>query len=147
MTEWQSSSVIARFNLISQDYQQAREEFGKIASKIASEANKGEKNPVFGKHWINNPQTKEFKMISSDEQLPIGWEYGKYQPITDKVKKQLKIFAQSSKGKIRIYNPTTNKLKWIHKGDPIPKGFEKRGRPLQEQDKQKIRDFFEAGNH
>ena len=134
------------FILMSDDYQQAREEFGKIASKNASEANKGEKNPVFGKHWIRNPQTKEFKMISSDEQLPIGWEYGKYQPITDKVKKQLKIFAQSSKGKIRIYNPATNELKWIHKGDPIPKGFEKRGRPLQEQDKQKLRDFYKKNN-
>ena len=134
------------FILMSEDYQQAREEFGKIASKIASAANKGEKNPVFGKHWIRNPYTRECKLISSNEQLPNGWKYGKYQPITDKVKKQLKIFAQSSKGKIRIYNSTTNELKWIHKGDSIPKGFEKRGRPLQEQDKQKLRDFYKKNN-
>ena len=134
------------FILMSEDYQQAREEFGKIASKIASAANKGEKNPAFGKHWIRNPYTRECKLISSNEQLPNGWKYGKYQPITDKVKKQLKIFAQSSKGKIRIYNSTTNELKWIHKGDPIPEGFERRGRPLSEQRKQALKDFYKKNN-
>ena len=125
-----SRKELKDFMLMSEDYQQAREEFGKIASKILSEANKGNKNSQYGKHWIRNPITKESKHIDNNEILPDGWEYGRYQPLTDKVKKQLKIFAQSSKGKIRIYNSTTNELKWIHKGDLIPKGFEKRGRLL-----------------
>ena len=47
--------VLRDFILMSEDYQQAREEFGKIASKIAREANKGDKNPIFGKRWIRNP--------------------------------------------------------------------------------------------
>lgn len=66
--------------------------------------------------------------------------------MTDKVKNQLKIFSQSTKGKIGIYNSITGELRWIHKNDPIPEGFEKRGRPLKEQDKQKIRDSFRQNN-
>lgn len=50
-----SRKELRDFILMSEDYQQAREEFGKIASKIASVANKGEKNSAFGKHWIRNP--------------------------------------------------------------------------------------------
>ena len=141
-----SRKSLREFILMSEDYQQAREEFGKLVSSMLSDMNKGEHNSQFGKHWIRNPQTKEFKMILPDEQLPNGWEYGKYQPMTDKVKAQLKKFSQSTKGKIRIYNSTTDELRCIHKDDIIPVGFEKRSRPLKESAKQKLKDFYKKQN-
>lgn len=141
-----SRKEIREFILMSKDYQQAREEFGKIASILLSKVNKGKKNSNYGKHWIRNPQTKESKLISSNEVLPIGWEYGNYKNITNKVKAQLKKFSQSSKGKMQIYNPITKERKHISKNDQIPEGFEKRGRPLKEQDKQKIKNFYKKNN-
>ena len=130
------------FILMSEDYQQAREEFGKLASKIASEANKGEKNPMKKRCWIRNPATKESKVILKSEMLPDGWEYGMYQIMTDKVISQLKEFSQSTKNKCKIFNPNTNEVKYINKDDPIPFGFEKRGKPLNEHGKMMLKQFY-----
>lgn len=68
---------LREFILMSEDYQQAREEFGKIASKILSEANKGEKNSQFGKHWYKDPNSKQCSLFNEGEQ-PNGWIRGKY---------------------------------------------------------------------
>ena len=43
-----SRKELREFILMSEEYQLARKEFGKISSKMFSEANKGEKNPHFG---------------------------------------------------------------------------------------------------
>ena len=135
------------FILMSENYQQAREEFGKLASKIASEANKGNKNSQYGKHWIRNPITKESKHINSNEILPDGWEYGRYQPKTAKVIAQLKQIHSSNKGKIKIYNSSTNECKLIDKNIPIPLGFEKRGRALSNAAKQRIHEYHVKNNN
>ena len=137
-----SRKELRDFILMSEDYQQAREEFGKLASKIASEANKGENNPMKKRCWIRNPTTKESKVILKSEMLPDGWEYGMYQTITDKVISQLKEFSQSTKNKCKIFNPNTNEVKYINKDDPIPFSFEKRGKPLNEHGKMMLKHFY-----
>lgn len=62
----------------------------------------GQKNGMYGKRWIRNPLTKEHKLILNTDQIPIGWEYGKFQKITDKVIQQRKLFAKSTKDKKQI---------------------------------------------
>lgn len=137
---------IREFILMSEEYQLAREEFGKIVSKTFHEANVGQKNPMYGKRWIYNTQTKECKIISSNEPLLDGWKYGKYQTATKKAKEQIKIFSHCTKGKHQIFNPTTNEVRYLNDNDPLPEGFERRGRPLKEQDKQKLKSFYKKNN-
>ena len=99
------------FILMSDEYQLAREEFAKLASKILSKANKGEKNHCFGKHWYKDPNSINCGMFFEDEQ-PDGWVRGKY--LTDKEKQYA---GKSCKGKIWIYNSITNENKIISKDD------------------------------
>ena len=141
-----SRKELREFILMSEEYQLARKEFAKNMSQTVSQKISGNKNGMYGKHWIRNPQTREYKLISKDDQLPNGWEYGKYQTITEKAKKQVKAFSQSNNGKHQIFNPTTNEVKYINDNDILPEGFERRGRPLKEQDKQKLRDYYKKNN-
>jgi hypothetical protein len=73
-----SRQELRDYILTSEEYQLAREDFGKYCSKLLSEANAGNKNHMHGKRWIRNPFTKEFKPWLKDDPLPDGWEYGKY---------------------------------------------------------------------
>lgn len=38
----------------------------------------GEKNPAFGKKWIKNPQTHESMRIDKNDDVPKGWELGRF---------------------------------------------------------------------
>lgn len=137
-----SRQELRDYILASEEYQLAREDFGKYCSKLLSEANLGNKNHMYGKRWIRNPLTKEFKPWLKDDLLPDGWEYGKYQPITDKTIAQKKLFVKSQLGKIKIYNSSTDTLRYILPDEPIPEGFKKGGRPLSTTGKQKLSEFY-----
>lgn len=69
-------SEIREFILASEEYQQARKEFAKYTSKLLSDANKGEKNHIYGKHWYYDPETNECKPFVEGEQ-PDGWIIGR----------------------------------------------------------------------
>ena len=102
-----SRKELRDFILMSKDYQQAREEFGKIASKIASAANKGEKNSHFGQHWYKDPNSKKCGLFFERSQ-PLGWIRGKY------VSKNEIIFASLGvKNKVWITNIETKKNKLV----------------------------------
>ena len=102
-----SRKELRDFILMSEDYQQAREEFGKIASYIASEANKGEKNPHFGQHWYKDPNSKKCGLFNENEQ-PNDWIRGKY------ASKNEIIFASLGvKNKVWITNIETKKNKLV----------------------------------
>ena len=64
------------FILMSEDYQQAREEFGKFCSHMFSKLNTHEKNPNYGKSWYYNPKTNESKCFVIGHQ-PNGWKLGR----------------------------------------------------------------------
>ena len=128
------------FILMSEDYQQAREEFGKIASKIASEANKGEKNPHFGQHWYKDPNSNNYSLYKDGEQ-PNGWIRGKY------LTKNEKYSLRKEKGKYSyIFNVHTKINKTILKEEAqklVSTGEWQYGRiqkPMSEQGKQNIRE-------
>ena len=103
-----SRQELRDYILASEEYQLAREDFGKYLSKIIPEKICGDKNGMHNKCWIRNPLTKEFKIWLKSDDLPIDWEYGKYQTYTDKVIEQRKLFSKSTLGKIKCYNPITN---------------------------------------
>lgn len=44
---------------------------------IISNANKGDKNPMFGKRWIYSTELKCSKRIGKDDELPKGWAEGR----------------------------------------------------------------------
>ena len=118
----------------------------KISDAYQKNPQVGDKNGMHGKHWIRNPQTHEYKIISENEQLPNGWEYGKYQTMTEKAKQQIKIFSKSCKGKQKIFNPTTGEIRYINKNDKLPEGFERCGRPLTDKEKQYLKKHFKEYN-
>lgn len=132
------------FILQSEEYQKAREEFAKYASETVGKKVSGKKNGMHGKCWIRNPKTKEFKVWAKIDQIPDGWEYGKYQPKTDKVIEQLKHFSQTAKGKRVIYNPITNRRKYIKLDDPIPDGFVFGNNKRTDKERKKISDTLKA---
>lgn len=134
-----SRKDIRDFILMSEDYQKAKEELG----KIASDRNKGENNPMSGKIWVKNNATKEQMVISKDEDIPDNWELGRFYVETDKTKTQLEKFKTINKGKIKVYNKDTNELRYIDEDVDVPNGFERRGRPSSEESKQKLKDFCE----
>ena len=72
-----SRKELREYVLMSKDYQQAKEEFGKFTSKMFSNANKGENNSQFGKHWYKDPNSKQCSLFNEGQQ-PIGWIRGKY---------------------------------------------------------------------
>lgn len=126
------------FILMSEDYQQAREEFGKIASKIFSETNKGEKNPNYGKSWYYNPETNESKSFKVGCQ-PSGWKLGRKM-------KNIKDFSQkvsnNTKGRKWISNIYTNILKFVPKElaiQMVNTNEWKYGYPSSEKEKRSIR--------
>ena len=106
-----SRKELRDFILMSEDYQQAREEFGKITSMIFSEANKGYKNPHFGKHWYKDPNSKKCSLFFDGEQ-PDGWTRGKH--ITEKEKQSASLAV---KGKVWITNIDTHENKLTRKED------------------------------
>ena len=137
-----SRQELRDYILASEEYQLAREDFGKYLSKIIPDKLCGDKNGMYNKCWIRNPLTKEYKIWSKFDDLPENWEYGKYQTSTDKVIEQRKLFFKSTLGKIKYYNPITNVSKFISPGDSIPEGFRKGGKPLSTTRKQKLSEFY-----
>lgn len=125
------------FILMSEDYQQAREEFGKLASKILSEANKGEKNPHYGKHWYKDPNSKAYGLFNENEQ-PIGWIRGKYLTENERI-----LSGSSGKGKVWIRSLQTNKAIRVDKETAaklISNGtYVKGSRILSPEEKERIR--------
>ena len=101
-TKCGSRTELREFILMSEDYQEAREEFGRITSKILSEANKGNKNHNFGKHWYKDPNSKNCALFFEDEQ-PNGWIRGKY--LTDN---ERLLSGTSGRGKVWIRSIDTN---------------------------------------
>ena len=82
----------------------------------------GENNSMYGKHWYHNPETNEHKPFFEGEQ-PDNWVKG-LDPITSKAYAK-NLPHKNVQGKIQIYNPTTDELKFIFPNEPIPEGFQK----------------------
>ena len=71
-----SRQELRDYILASEEYQLAKEDFGKYCSKKFHDVNLGDKNRMYGKHWYYNPETLETKMYYSD-QIPNGWKLGR----------------------------------------------------------------------
>ena len=93
---------LREFILMSEEYQQAREEFGKISSKMFSEANKGEKNPHFGQHWYKDPNSSNCKMFFDGDE-PEGWIRGKYFSENERLSA-----TKNITGRVWIHNKVAN---------------------------------------
>lgn len=102
---------IQEFILMSEDYQQAKEEFGKFCSYMFSKLNMHEKNYNYGKSWYYNPETNESKTFIAGHQ-PNGWKLGRKM-------KNVKDFSQkmsnSNKNRKWISNIYDNTLKLVPK--------------------------------
>ena len=69
---------LRNFILASEEYQKAKEDFAILLSKKSSEINKGENNPMYGKHWYKDPNSNQCGIFYTNEQ-PDGWIIGRYQ--------------------------------------------------------------------
>lgn len=96
-----SRQKLREFILMSEEYQQAREDFSKFVGSITSKANLGSKNPSFGKHWYKDPNSTRCQMFYDGEQ-PNGWIRGKH--LTENELKQRhpsgKVWITNCKSKI-----------------------------------------------
>ena len=102
-----SRQELRDYILASEEYQLAREDFGKYLSKTIPDKICGDKNGMHGKHWYYNPETNESKPFFEGEQ-PNGWVLGK--PMSDDAKNKC---GKSHKGKIWIRNIKTNVARMV----------------------------------
>jgi hypothetical protein len=62
-----SRQELRDYILASEEYQLAREDFGKYLSKTISNKICGDKNGMHGKHWYYNPEINESKPFIEGE--------------------------------------------------------------------------------
>lgn len=113
-----SRQSIYEFIQQSEEYQKACEEYGKYVSINM----RGENNGAYGRHWYKDINNLSCGMFDEGEQ-PAGWIRGHIQPKTEKTIAHLKMLSQATKGKIKIYNVSTLKTKYISKDEEIPDGY------------------------
>lgn len=134
------------FIKMSEEYQQARIEFAKQCSKVMSEKNNGSNNGAYGKHWYYDPLTNKSHMFLEGQQ-PNGWILGRRYTDRDAfvnaVSAANKKLGKRRKNKvIRLYNPITDEEIFHDKSLPIPNGFERRARPMSENAKRKLHEYY-----
>lgn len=125
-----SRKELRDFMLMSEDYQQAREEFGQVASQIAHEANVGSKNPHYGKHWYKDPCSSACSMHEEGKQ-PAGWVRGRHANVDEKHAKhtaqkgrqQRGHCEPKNKGKHLCINASTGKRIFLSDNEEVPAGF------------------------
>lgn len=125
-----SRKELRDFMLMSEDYQQAREEFGRIASQIAHEANAGSKNPHYGKHWYKDLCSSACSMHEAGKQ-PAGWVRGRHANVDEKRvrhtaqkgRQQLGHCEPKNKGKHLCINVSTGKRIFLGDNEDVPVGF------------------------
>ena len=87
----------------------------------------GKNNPITGKIWITNKETKENKLIDKTDNIPLGWFKGRSLEYTEEQLKKMSISSSERViGTIGIYNPLTGEKRRIKNNMDIPNGF-KRG--------------------
>ena len=87
-----------------------REEF----VKFQTEAQSGEKNNMFGRKWIHNPETTKNSTIPKNEPIPDGWVAGKKQKKEINPRKKYKHkrgYIMSDQGKENIRQAALKRVK------------------------------------